>query len=172
MNKLLCHGAERCCSSSKSQYLSFLNFTITTHLTTLKSALSLIIKSKSLFEIWLHKSCSSPGPSLASLGFHFLRCRDAQSFSLTQAFCLALSAFFFLLSGLLCKSQLAGPWCTGGLTQESYICPILPLLWPQLTRMLCSPASHSSLTMITTTKSSQWQRKHKGKAEMRPKWQG
>lgn len=129
--------------------------------------MSLIIKSKSLFEFLLHNTCSSPGPSLANLGFHFLRCSLPLSLSLSLSRALPP---FFLLSGLLYKSQLAGPWCTGGLTQESYFCPSLCILQPQLTGMLSLPASHSSLT-ITTTKSSRWQMKHKGKAEMRPKWQ-
>lgn len=102
----------------KSQCLSSLHHN---YKLILKSPLSLIIKSKSLFEILLHKTRCSPGPSLASLGFHFSRCRDTHSGSVS------LSASFFLLSGLLYKSQLAGPWCTWGLTQESYFCPSLPL---------------------------------------------
>lgn len=77
---------------------------------------------------------------------------------------------FFLLSGLLCKSQLAGPWCTGGLKQEAHFCPSLPLFYGHNFPGCCARiAGHSSLTIIAIaiTKSSRW---HRGNTGEKQKW--
>lgn len=63
----------------------------------------------------------------------------------TQSSSLSDSASFFLLSGLLCKSQLAGPWRIGGLTQESKFRPTLPIDDKNVVSMFGLLASHRSL---------------------------
>lgn len=143
-------------------------------LTYLENVLSLIIKTRGWFEMLLHKTCSSPGSKAGKFRISFFKMKTFL-LSHIQPLCLSLflsaAAPFFILCGLLYKSQLAGPWRTRGLMQESYFCPSLHLFVATTCWMLCSPeATQPSLT--TSVEPSAWQRKHRGKVEMRPKWQG
>lgn len=114
--------------------------------------------------------CSAPsGRAWQVWDFIFSSCRDSQSFFHTLGLSPSLPPFF-LLSGLLCKSQLAGPWCTGGLKQEAHFCPSLPLFYGHNFPGCCArTARHSSLTIIAIaiTKSSRW---HRGNTGEKQKW--